>query len=145
MRSDFCSVQFPAPDSQSLLDTEPGPVALDQTDGLLSPFLPDMESSLDLEEQWQDLMSIMDMQVLDFALAHCQLISTCLSCYSEYKKYPSLDFYQLTAHVIYRVPMGLYHGTGTVLSPKAILQGKTTCARGNMVPLIYVRFFINLK
>lgn len=57
--------EFPAPDSQSLLDTEPGPVALDQTDGLLSPFLPDMESSLDLEEQWQDLMSIMDMQPMD--------------------------------------------------------------------------------
>ncbi|KAG9474009.1 hypothetical protein GDO78_004360 [Eleutherodactylus coqui] len=59
------SSEFPAPESQSILDTEPGPVALDQTDGLLSPFLPDMASPLDLEEQWQDLMSIMDMQPMD--------------------------------------------------------------------------------
>ncbi|KAG8566116.1 hypothetical protein GDO81_013114 [Engystomops pustulosus] len=57
--------EFPAPDSQSVLDAEPGQVASDQTDGLLSPFLPDMESPLDLEEQWQDLMSIMDMQAMD--------------------------------------------------------------------------------
>lgn len=65
MQSDFCSVQFTAPDSQSILDTESDPVTLDQADALLSPFLPDMESPLDLEEQWQDLMSIMDMQPMD--------------------------------------------------------------------------------
>ncbi|XP_069809347.1 endoplasmic reticulum membrane sensor NFE2L1 [Dendropsophus ebraccatus] len=59
------SSEFPAPDSQSILDSDPSPAALDQTEGLLSPFLPDMESPLDLEEQWQDLMSIMDMQPMD--------------------------------------------------------------------------------
>ncbi|XP_073428525.1 endoplasmic reticulum membrane sensor NFE2L1 isoform X2 [Dendrobates tinctorius] len=59
------SSEFPAPGSQGMLDTEPGPEALDQADGLLSPFLSDMESPLDLEEQWQDLMSIMDMQPMD--------------------------------------------------------------------------------
>ncbi|XP_056404994.1 endoplasmic reticulum membrane sensor NFE2L1 [Hyla sarda] len=59
------SSEFPAPESQSIFDRETSPVALDQTDGLLSPFLPEMESTLDLEEQWQDLMSIMDMQPMD--------------------------------------------------------------------------------
>ncbi|XP_044153350.1 endoplasmic reticulum membrane sensor NFE2L1 [Bufo gargarizans] len=59
------SSEFTAPDSQSILDTESDPVTLDQADALLSPFLPDMESPLDLEEQWQDLMSIMDMQPMD--------------------------------------------------------------------------------
>ncbi|KAM3923769.1 endoplasmic reticulum membrane sensor NFE2L1 [Leptodactylus fuscus] len=57
--------EFPATDSQSILDTEQGPVALGQSDGLLSPFLSDMESPVDLEEQWQDLMSIMNMQSMD--------------------------------------------------------------------------------
>ncbi|KAM4623047.1 endoplasmic reticulum membrane sensor NFE2L1 isoform 1-T3 [Discoglossus pictus] len=59
--------EFPAPPASDLLDAEQCPmvVSSDRTDGLLSPLLPDMGSSLDLEEQWQDLMSLMDMQVMD--------------------------------------------------------------------------------
>ncbi|KAM8946947.1 endoplasmic reticulum membrane sensor NFE2L1 isoform 2-T2 [Pelodytes ibericus] len=49
----------------NLLDPEQSPVVSTQTDGLMSPFLPAMETPLDLEEQWQDLMSLMDMQVMD--------------------------------------------------------------------------------
>ncbi|XP_018419092.1 PREDICTED: nuclear factor erythroid 2-related factor 1-like [Nanorana parkeri] len=61
----FDSPEFPAPDPTNILDTEPDQTDLQQTDGLLSPFLPDIETPLDLEEQWQDLMSLMDMQPMD--------------------------------------------------------------------------------
>ncbi|XP_072270972.1 endoplasmic reticulum membrane sensor NFE2L1 isoform X2 [Pyxicephalus adspersus] len=57
--------EFPAPAPTNILDTEPGQTGLEQTNGLLSPFLPDIETPLDLEEQWQDLMSLMDMQPMD--------------------------------------------------------------------------------
>ncbi|XP_063815688.1 endoplasmic reticulum membrane sensor NFE2L1 [Pseudophryne corroboree] len=59
------SPEFPAPAPQSILDVDPCPVAIEQADGLLSPFLPNLETPVDLEEQWQDLLSIMDMQPMD--------------------------------------------------------------------------------
>ncbi|CAH2301851.1 nuclear factor erythroid 2-related factor 1 [Pelobates cultripes] len=57
--------EFSDPTPSDLLVPDSGPVASTQSDELLSPFLPAMESPLDLEEQWQDLMSLMDMQVMD--------------------------------------------------------------------------------
>ncbi|XP_075033089.1 endoplasmic reticulum membrane sensor NFE2L1 [Mixophyes fleayi] len=73
------SPEFPAPAPPSILEADPCPVALDQTQSLLSPFLPSMETPLDLEEQWQDLMSIMDMQPMD------------INCSAEDPLYLNLD------------------------------------------------------
>ncbi|XP_040187251.1 endoplasmic reticulum membrane sensor NFE2L1 isoform X1 [Rana temporaria] len=61
----FDSTEFPAPAPTNILDTEPGQTGLEQADSLLSPFLPNIDTPLDLEEQWQDLMSLMDMQPMD--------------------------------------------------------------------------------
>ncbi|KAM4692108.1 endoplasmic reticulum membrane sensor NFE2L1 isoform 2-T4 [Rhinophrynus dorsalis] len=57
--------QFPASASSDLLNAEQCPVASDRTNRLLSPLLPDIGTSLDLEEQWQDLMSLMDLQIME--------------------------------------------------------------------------------
>ncbi|KAE8575048.1 hypothetical protein XENTR_v10003678 [Xenopus tropicalis] len=57
--------QFPASNTSSLVDAEQCPMVSDGTDRLLSPLLPDMRASLDLEEQWQDLMSLMETQAME--------------------------------------------------------------------------------
>uniref|UniRef100_A0A8C5QBN2 Endoplasmic reticulum membrane sensor NFE2L1 n=1 Tax=Leptobrachium leishanense TaxID=445787 RepID=A0A8C5QBN2_9ANUR len=57
--------QFSDSAPSDLQDAERFPGPSTQTDELLSPFLPVMENPVDLEEQWQDLMSLMDMQVMD--------------------------------------------------------------------------------
>ncbi|XP_018090248.1 endoplasmic reticulum membrane sensor NFE2L1 isoform X2 [Xenopus laevis] len=57
--------RFPASNTSGLPDAEPRPEVSDRTDLLLSPLIPDMRASLDLEEQWQDLMSLMDMQAME--------------------------------------------------------------------------------
>ncbi|XP_075437117.1 endoplasmic reticulum membrane sensor NFE2L1 isoform X2 [Ascaphus truei] len=57
--------EFPAAVPSDLLDAEQCPVSVasDRSDGLLSPLLPDSGNPLDLEDQWQDLMSLMDLQL----------------------------------------------------------------------------------
>ncbi|KAE8575044.1 hypothetical protein XENTR_v10003678 [Xenopus tropicalis] len=59
------SPEFPASNTSSLVDAEQCPMVSDGTDRLLSPLLPDMRASLDLEEQWQDLMSLMETQAME--------------------------------------------------------------------------------
>ncbi|NP_001080013.1 nuclear factor, erythroid 2 like 1 S homeolog [Xenopus laevis] len=59
------SPEFPASDTSALVDAEQCPVVSNRTDLLLSPLLADMSGSLDLEEQWQDLMSLVDMQAME--------------------------------------------------------------------------------
>lgn len=57
-------VQFPAADVSTLSEAVPSesrPAGIQSS--LLSPLLPETESPFDLEQQWQDLMSIMEMQV----------------------------------------------------------------------------------
>lgn len=57
-------VQFPAADVSTLSEAVPSesrPAGIQSS--LLSPLLPEAESPFDLEQQWQDLMSIMEMQV----------------------------------------------------------------------------------
>lgn len=60
--------EFPAAVPSGLIEAESsvseGTPSVTSED-LLSPLLPDTESPLDLEQQWQDLMSIMDLQALD--------------------------------------------------------------------------------
>ncbi|XP_069093628.1 endoplasmic reticulum membrane sensor NFE2L1 isoform X1 [Pleurodeles waltl] len=60
--------EFPAAVPSGLIEAESsvseGTSSVTSED-LLSPLLPDTESPLDLEQQWQDLMSIMDLQALD--------------------------------------------------------------------------------
>ncbi|XP_034271470.1 endoplasmic reticulum membrane sensor NFE2L1 isoform X2 [Pantherophis guttatus] len=56
--------EFPAADVPSLADSLPnegGPSVV--SDGLLSPLLTETELPFDLEQQWQDLMSIMETQL----------------------------------------------------------------------------------
>ncbi|KAL7989939.1 hypothetical protein Chor_012605 [Crotalus horridus] len=58
--------QFPAADVSSLTDSQPnesGPSVI--SDGLLSPLLTEAELPFDLEQQWQDLMSIMETQSME--------------------------------------------------------------------------------
>ncbi|NXY92382.1 NF2L1 protein, partial [Alcedo cyanopectus] len=58
--------EFPAADVSTLSQAVPGenrPAGI-QTN-LLSPLLADNESPFDLEQQWQDLMSIMEMQAME--------------------------------------------------------------------------------
>ncbi|XP_033025642.1 endoplasmic reticulum membrane sensor NFE2L1 isoform X2 [Lacerta agilis] len=58
--------QFPAADAPSLtevLPSESGPSTV--SDGLLSPLLTGTELPFDLEQQWQDLMSIMETQGME--------------------------------------------------------------------------------
>ncbi|KAG8446854.1 hypothetical protein GDO86_014351 [Hymenochirus boettgeri] len=57
--------QFQTVTPSDVLDSAQCPVVSDRTDRLLSPMLSDINSSLDLEEQWQDLMSLMDLQAMD--------------------------------------------------------------------------------
>ncbi|KFP63034.1 Nuclear factor erythroid 2-related factor 1, partial [Cariama cristata] len=58
--------EFPAADVSTLSEAVPGesPSAGIQT-SLLSPLLSETESPFDLEQQWQDLMSIMEMQAME--------------------------------------------------------------------------------
>ncbi|XP_015680168.1 endoplasmic reticulum membrane sensor NFE2L1 [Protobothrops mucrosquamatus] len=58
--------QFPAADVSSLTDSQPnesGPSVI--SDGLLAPLLTEAELPFDLEQQWQDLMSIMETQSME--------------------------------------------------------------------------------
>ncbi|XP_034271467.1 endoplasmic reticulum membrane sensor NFE2L1 isoform X1 [Pantherophis guttatus] len=58
--------EFPAADVPSLADSLPnegGPSVV--SDGLLSPLLTETELPFDLEQQWQDLMSIMETQSME--------------------------------------------------------------------------------
>uniref|UniRef100_A0A8C6XF86 Endoplasmic reticulum membrane sensor NFE2L1 n=1 Tax=Naja naja TaxID=35670 RepID=A0A8C6XF86_NAJNA len=58
--------EFPAADVPSLTDSLPnesGPSVV--SDGLLSPLLTESELPFDLEQQWQDLMSIMETQSME--------------------------------------------------------------------------------
>lgn len=56
--------QFPAADVSTLSEAVPGDSGSAGGPGpLLPPLLADTESPFDLEQQWQDLMSIMEMQV----------------------------------------------------------------------------------
>ncbi|XP_048374310.1 endoplasmic reticulum membrane sensor NFE2L1 isoform X2 [Sphaerodactylus townsendi] len=58
--------EFPAADAPSLTEavpTESGPSVV--PDGLLSPLLVETELPFDLEQQWQDLMSIMERQGME--------------------------------------------------------------------------------
>ncbi|XP_070800786.1 endoplasmic reticulum membrane sensor NFE2L1 [Pituophis catenifer annectens] len=58
--------EFPAADVPSLTDSQPnesGPSVI--SDGLLSPLLTEAELPFDLEQQWQDLMSIMETQSME--------------------------------------------------------------------------------
>ncbi|XP_053553386.1 endoplasmic reticulum membrane sensor NFE2L1 [Bombina bombina] len=59
--------EFSAPSAPDLLNGQQCRImaSSDGADGLLSPLLPDLGSSLDMEEQWQDLMSLMNMQNMD--------------------------------------------------------------------------------
>uniref|UniRef100_A0A8D0EAE3 Endoplasmic reticulum membrane sensor NFE2L1 n=1 Tax=Salvator merianae TaxID=96440 RepID=A0A8D0EAE3_SALMN len=73
-------VQFPAADAPSLteaLSNESGPSVV--SEGLLSPLLTEPELPFDLEQQWQDLMSIMEtqgMEVNNMATAEALYSST---------------------------------------------------------------------
>ncbi|XP_062994611.1 endoplasmic reticulum membrane sensor NFE2L1 isoform X3 [Elgaria multicarinata webbii] len=63
--------EFPATDAPSLteaLPSESGPSIV--PDGLLSPLLTETELPFDLEQQWQDLMSIMETQVRRAGFLH---------------------------------------------------------------------------
>uniref|UniRef100_A0A8D0HN53 Endoplasmic reticulum membrane sensor NFE2L1 n=1 Tax=Sphenodon punctatus TaxID=8508 RepID=A0A8D0HN53_SPHPU len=67
--------QFPASDASSL--TEPVPNESVPTviqNGLLSPLLTETESPFDLEQQWQDLMSIMEMQAMEVNTAAAETL-----------------------------------------------------------------------
>uniref|UniRef100_A0A8B9VUM2 Endoplasmic reticulum membrane sensor NFE2L1 n=1 Tax=Anas zonorhyncha TaxID=75864 RepID=A0A8B9VUM2_9AVES len=58
--------EFPAADVSTLSEAVPSesrPVGIQSS--LLSPLLPETESPFDLEQQWQDLMSIMEMQAME--------------------------------------------------------------------------------
>ncbi|NXU66939.1 NF2L1 protein, partial [Horornis vulcanius] len=58
--------QFPAVDVSALSEAVPGQSrAPGGSPGLLSPLLAETESPFDLEQQWQDLMSIMEMQAME--------------------------------------------------------------------------------
>ncbi|XP_069490730.1 endoplasmic reticulum membrane sensor NFE2L1 [Ambystoma mexicanum] len=62
------NTEFPAAVPSSLIEadsnvSESTPSVT--SDDLLSPLLPDTDTPLELEQQWQDLMSIMDLQALD--------------------------------------------------------------------------------
>ncbi|NXR71871.1 NF2L1 protein, partial [Pycnonotus jocosus] len=58
--------EFPAPDVSALSEAVPGQSrAPGGSPGLLSPLLAETESPFDLEQQWQDLMSIMEMQAME--------------------------------------------------------------------------------
>ncbi|NXW76354.1 NF2L1 protein, partial [Hirundo rustica] len=58
--------EFPAADVSALSEAVPGQSrAAGGSPGLLSPLLADAESPFDLEQQWQDLMSIMEMQAME--------------------------------------------------------------------------------
>lgn len=60
----MCHAQFPAADVSALSEAVPGQSrAPGGSPSLLSPLLAETESPFDLEQQWQDLMSIMEMQV----------------------------------------------------------------------------------
>lgn len=57
-------IQFPPADASSLNEAVPSEsVSSVIQNGLLSPLLTETESPFDLEQQWQDLMSIMEIQV----------------------------------------------------------------------------------
>ncbi|NWZ25765.1 NF2L1 protein, partial [Asarcornis scutulata] len=58
--------EFPAADVSTLSEAVPSesqPAGIQSS--LLSPLLPETESPFDLEQQWQDLMSIMEMQAME--------------------------------------------------------------------------------
>ncbi|NXU80888.1 NF2L1 protein, partial [Oreotrochilus melanogaster] len=58
--------EFPAADVSTLREAVPGESrARGSPSSLLSPLLPETESPFDLEQQWQDLMSIMEMQAME--------------------------------------------------------------------------------
>ncbi|KFU85878.1 Nuclear factor erythroid 2-related factor 1, partial [Chaetura pelagica] len=58
--------QFPAADVSTLSQAVPSESrATPGQPSLLSPLLPETESPFDLEQQWQDLMSIMEMQAME--------------------------------------------------------------------------------
>ncbi|NWT11184.1 NF2L1 protein, partial [Vireo altiloquus] len=58
--------EFPAADVSALNEAVPGQSrAPGGTPSLLSPLLAESESPFDLEQQWQDLMSIMEMQAME--------------------------------------------------------------------------------
>ncbi|NWT04862.1 NF2L1 protein, partial [Mionectes macconnelli] len=58
--------EFPAADVSALSEAVPGQSrAPGGPPTLLSPLLADSESPFDLEQQWQDLMSIMEMQAME--------------------------------------------------------------------------------
>ncbi|NXA73529.1 NF2L1 protein, partial [Thryothorus ludovicianus] len=58
--------EFPAADVSALSEAVPGQSrAPAGPPSLLSPLLADPESPFDLEQQWQDLMSIMEMQAME--------------------------------------------------------------------------------
>ncbi|NXO30398.1 NF2L1 protein, partial [Cisticola juncidis] len=58
--------EFPAADVSTLSEAVPGQSrAPGGSPGLLSPLLAETESPFDLEQQWQDLMSIMEMQAME--------------------------------------------------------------------------------
>ncbi|NXN90284.1 NF2L1 protein, partial [Bombycilla garrulus] len=58
--------EFPAADVSALSEAVPGQSrAPGSAPGLLSPLLAETESPFDLEQQWQDLMSIMEMQAME--------------------------------------------------------------------------------
>ncbi|NXR61334.1 NF2L1 protein, partial [Rhadina sibilatrix] len=58
--------EFPAADVSALSEAVPGQSrAPGGSPSLLSPLLAETESPFDLEQQWQDLMSIMEMQAME--------------------------------------------------------------------------------
>ncbi|NWY20392.1 NF2L1 protein, partial [Aphelocoma coerulescens] len=58
--------EFPAADVSALSEAVPGQSrAPGSPPSLLSPLLAETESPFDLEQQWQDLMSIMEMQAME--------------------------------------------------------------------------------
>ncbi|NXO67478.1 NF2L1 protein, partial [Phainopepla nitens] len=58
--------EFPAADVSALSEAVPGQSrAPGDPPSLLSPLLAETESPFDLEQQWQDLMSIMEMQAME--------------------------------------------------------------------------------
>ncbi|NXQ30795.1 NF2L1 protein, partial [Alaudala cheleensis] len=58
--------EFPASDVPALSEAVPGQSrAPGSSPSLLSPLLAETESPFDLEQQWQDLMSIMEMQAME--------------------------------------------------------------------------------
>ncbi|NWT63085.1 NF2L1 protein, partial [Erythrocercus mccallii] len=60
------SSEFPAADVSALSEAVPGQSrAPGASPALLSPLLAEAESPFDLEQQWQDLMSIMEMQAME--------------------------------------------------------------------------------